>query len=95
MEQKLTFQKSTVPGYASEVVVTVEKDFALRVESDPTSRVTLFVSSITGKQGQLKNSGVCDEEGIFDQDYDFIVYPKHITIRTTSPVRDAYIKEVE
>lgn len=93
MEQKLTFQKSTKPGYASETLVTVNSDFAIRVESSPNARVAIFASSIAGKQGQLRYNGTCDDDGLFDQDYDFIVYPKHLTIRTTSPVEEAYIKE--
>lgn len=95
MEQKLTFQKSTKPGYVAETTVTVDGDFALRIESEPQAHVAIFASSVIGRQGQLKNNGVCDDEGVFDQDYDFIVYPKHLTIRTTSSVIDAYIKEAE
>lgn len=86
MQKTITFNKSTRQGYAEEALVEVDNDFAVSLALERPGTVTLFVSTVEGKEGQRKKTVNTDDEGNLDEDFDALVFRKYVTIRVTAPV---------
>lgn len=83
MYKELEFNKiTTKKGCYWEAECKVEADFAVHVERKELGRVHVDLTSIEGKQFAMAHVEQALE--VFDKDFDAIVYPKWIRVRTWS-----------
>ena len=73
--------------------VTVNADFNVHLEINPECSGRLIVSASTVSDGSpvLVYSGIVS--GVFDKDFDAIVYPKYVTISIDVPVLRGVVTE--
>ena len=89
---KLEFTK--VDGTNAMVAqAVVNGDFNLHVEMVQGGKVVVSVSTVADGKKAIKGVGNVSDDGVYDEDFDAIVYPKYVEIRTTSQVREGYITE--
>lgn len=93
MERNLIFQKDENNFYVAKSVVN--SDYAIRVEMKDEGMVIVLQSSFEEREGVIKDRVSYGKNGIHDEDYDAIVYPKFITIKTTAEPSFGAIKEAE
>lgn len=86
MQTAITFSESTRPGYAAEALVEVDNDFNISLSLEHPGSVTLFISTVDGKEGQRKSVVHTDDDGNLDEDFDALIFRKYVTIRTSAPV---------
>ena len=95
MQRELTFQKVSEDGNSMVAQTVVEGDWNVHVETVQKCQVVVSVSTVEDGKKAIKSVGVVGSDGVYDEDFDAIVYPKYVEIRTTSQVRAGYITEVE
>ena len=76
----LTFTK--IADHRYQATAQVSGDFALHLERTNQSDLELGVSSVEDGAYQVKK--VLGHEGVFDQDFTALVYPKYIRVVCTS-----------
>lgn len=67
--------------------VAVENDFNVHVETAGQKvAVVVELSTVADGKKSVKDSKLVDADGVFDEDYDVLIVPKYLRIRTTAPV---------
>lgn len=94
MQQELEFTKVSEDSNIMVAEAVVNGDFNLHVEMVKSGKVIVSVSTVEGGKKAIKGVGDVGNDGVYDEDYDAIVYPKYVEVRTTSKVRVGYITEV-
>lgn len=77
-----------------EAEATVNADYNLHVEMAKSGQVILSQTTVQGESEAVKAVGSVGADGVFDEDFDAIVYPKYITVKTTALPKKGIITEI-
>lgn len=76
-----------------EAEATVNADFNLHIEMAKSGWVILSYSTVENEGYSVKDSCNVGADGVYDEDFDAIVYPKYVKVRTTALPKKGYITE--